>query len=448
MLASRATGVILHTLGKQPGDLTAHQGGTEFDLLNEAGETMYAAWPWKFNERSARPLHLIKGQPWVSLPPDFGELLAEPMPRDGVLQSLAPTGYAELLELRASAVHFDGFTHWYAVEHAIPENQNLLGASENFASSPTWTVSLATVTSNTSVSPTGKTDADTLAASGSNAGRVFQDIDTDDLSDRSVYVASLYLKAGTATINELELQQQGAAATPETTTRAPKTVLRVTWAAGVPSVALQSSQGAGAHDVGVETIADGWFRVRLAITLDLSMDLPNEEIRFGIRPDAVGTTGNVLAWGAQLERFDPSAENQSPVPSAYAQNAGDPVTVTLPPVRRLAIYPTPTTTVLSAFACYYRRAWRPITSALDTIEIPSWIDGLFLEFCRAAARGAFEEDDAFSFQRYDALCRSELFKKKTDHDHGAQRSYGAMRTAADSLSRGGRDWDRGNVPAP
>lgn len=442
MLASRALGVIHHTLGKKPGDLATHQGGTELDLLNEAGQQLYTSWPWMFNERHSRPLHLVADQPWVGLPPDFGELLGEPVPSEGLLQLIRASSPQELLELRTSQVVVDTFTYWYAVESEPPSNANLLSSSESFNTTPDWNVSSAVVTANTSVSPTGKTDADTLAASGSNAGRVFQDVPTDQLTDRSVYVASVYLKAGTAATNDLELSQQGTAATPETSGRAPKTVVRVTWAAGVPSVALLSSQGEGAHDVGVQTIADGWYRVFLALSFLNLMDLPSSEFRFAIRPDTVGTTGTVLAWGAQLERYDASAEGVTPRPGKYENNGAAPVLIAGEPLRRLGIYPTPTTSVHSAFAVYYRRRWEPVNDSGDTIEIPDWIGSLFLDFCRASARGAFEEDDAFAFQRYEALCASATFEKMTEYDHGQQRSYGPMRTAAHGAMLA-RDWSRG-----
>lgn len=209
----------------------------------------------------------------------------------------------------------------------------------------------------------------------------------------------------------------------------------------MPVVTLLSSQGDGAHGVGMASVGDGWYRVWATITLRSGADLPAGEIRLGIRPDTTGTTGTVFAWGAQFERFDPSATGDTPAPSAYSPNGGPVVALSGTPVRRLAIYPTPTLNTDSAFIVDYRASWLPIVADTDMIPVPSWADALLLEFCRAAARGAYEEDDAFTFERYAALCASPTFQKYTEYDQGQQRSYGPMRTILDGYV--GRDWRTG-----
>jgi hypothetical protein len=447
MLASVAASAARYTIvgqGATAADF-ATTPGTELEIINEAGEALCNAYPWEWLKRQAVPFSFIAGQPWVDFPSDFGEI-ASVVRGPGLLTWLDQVGIEEIQEYRAGANQpASSFGYYCSVENALPETLNLLNATDDLANAVEWVPTSCTQVTGVTA-PNGTTQGTTLTSSATTGG-VAQDIEKALLTDRRTYLLSVYLKAGTASASEVEIAQQGPGATPETSSVVPKTVVRVTWAAGVASAALQTSQGLGVHAVGAVVVNDGWYRVWAALTFDDDDAKPNAELRLTVRPGVVAF-GSVLAWGAQLERYDSHIDANLIKPTRYRSQAtytpafGE-------PVRRLALWPTPAEDVHGAGFLSYRRRWTVIPAETATIEIPSWMDMLYLEVVRAVARGWHEEDEASIIERLAPIWRSQEFQNATERDAGQQRSFGPMRGLAHQSRARGRDWGSGTtVPMP
>ncbi len=451
VLASIPAAIVRHTLHALSTDL-ASTPFPELACLNLAGEALCNAWPWNWLRRQARPLSLRAYQPWVDLPLDFREVI-DLQVRGGLLSSVGETSLEELAEARASSVQSTGpYAYLWAVEEALPENWNLLSATESFATSP-WDSTNVTVTPGGTTSPVGIVNGTTLTTTVGTSDRVSQDVPrtTGPLVHGQTYIYALHLKAGTATTSDLVLEQQGLSApTAETSSRSPRTVARVTWSAGVGTIAVvaASSRGAGVHFAGIESIGDSWYRAWVAITYDAGdAARPVDELRCAVLPGTSGLGGTVHVFGGSLERCDQVDEGLSR-PRPYRANTATALPTFGAPVRRLAIWPTPTADQFNALSLTYRRAWKPLALETDTVEIPTWLEPIYTDVCIAAARGYHEEDDAGFYARFHELRTSSLFKDATEQDMSSRVSYGPMRGSAAGPRAIGRDWTRGTVVNP
>lgn len=177
-----------------------------------------------------------------------------------------------------------------------PQRTNLCIRSEEF---DTWTQSSLTVVANSTTSPDGAVTADTLTASATSGYSARNCTFTAD-GEKCIAV---YLKQGTATINQVGLRDSTAAVWRHLAT--------VTWTAGVP--ALATSSGAGTL-YPVEALANGWYRIMLSATGVVAANA--NAVR--IYPDTIAGTGTVYAWGAQAEN--------AIVPSSYIKTEATTVT--------------------------------------------------------------------------------------------------------------------------
>jgi len=444
VLASIAGNIVRYTLGAQAGELEL-TAVPPVAILNSAQELLCNMRPWRWLRRHSVPLSFLKDQPWVDLPQDFRELIGVQASQSQTRRFMA-TGIDEILSLRTGTVQTTGlFSTYFAVETAVPETKNLLGATENFADASQWDVSLVTGTIESTVAPNGLTTADTLTSTNA-AGRVTQGAPASRLLTGRPYIASVHLKAGTATTNDLELRQVGPGSPGETSERSAETIARVTWTGGVAAVTLQDSSGDGVHEVGAEDVGDGWYRVWLAATYDADDAKPSAEMLLRIRPDTTSGLGSVVVWGAQMERYDGDLTRIAP--TRYESNAGASPENFGEPVRRLAVWPTPSEDQHGALSVVYRRRPRRIISETETIEIPTWCEDLFFDVCRITARGAHEEDDGHLYARLDDLRGSMLFNDAVQQDESEQRSLGPMRGLAWQSGVVGRDWSVDRVAMP
>jgi hypothetical protein len=160
------------------------------------------------------------------------------------------------------------------------QRTNLLVYSEQFDNA-TWVKSTATVTADTTVSPDGTADADTLTSS-STSGVVERFVGFTGNGDKAV---SIFLKAGTSTLTYLFIRDTTAAVT--------RGRALITWTGGVPSATADN----GGTIQGVDNFGNGWYRIRL---LTPGIVAANGH-SFRIQPDAAVGTGTIIAWGAQAE---------------------------------------------------------------------------------------------------------------------------------------------------
>lgn len=426
-----------------PGDL-AGTPGTELQIINEALQAVARRYPWHWLSKTTQPLSLIANQPWVDLPADFDDLIAI-VRGPGLLTWMAPMTEAELLEYRAGSIPTgDPFGHYYLLEHATHENPNRILDSEDF-STGNWVVTNATVGSAAGVSPEGVADASLLTGT-TVAGTIVQELGFGAaIESGRTYVASLFVKAGTSALSEFSIRQGGAGG--ETTSVSPLTTVRLTWTSGVPAAALQTSQGAGAHDFGVEPVGDGWYRVWVLLTIDTDKALPSSGLFYIIRP-AVSVPGtNMVAWGAQLEQHSGHHIDSTLIrPSRYRPDTDQ---GQLGLRRQLTLWPTPTTTQHSAFLMRYRAKPPTVGSENDNIAVPWFLETIVLEACRHVARGWHSEDIGTVSDRLEALWRSTDFIGAIARDGDATAELGPMRgTAAGTLGAVGRNWNQGTVAYP
>jgi hypothetical protein len=157
---------------------------------------------------------------------------------------------------------------------------NLVLRSEEFDNA-SWVKSTATVTADTTVSPDGTADADTLTSS-STSGVVERFVGFTGDGAKSV---SVFLKAGTSGTTIFFLRDATALVTRGSAT--------ITWTGGVPSAVASS----GGTIEAVENYGNGWYRIKLLLAGVIAAN--SNSLR--IQPDSVAGTGTVIAWGAQAE---------------------------------------------------------------------------------------------------------------------------------------------------
>lgn len=159
---------------------------------------------------------------------------------------------------------------------------NLTLQSEDFTNA-SWAKSNVTITGTTGTDPKGTSTADTLSATVAD-GNVSQTITFTGDGDKGV---SVWIKAGTATRTDVQLRDVTAAG-------ASRVRANVTWAAGVPTVAMTTGTL-----VLLEAFAGGWYRLHLTA---IGVIAANSN-QFRVFPAGAGTsaTGTAHVWGVQNE---------------------------------------------------------------------------------------------------------------------------------------------------
>lgn len=170
-----------------------------------------------------------------------------------------------------------------------PARTNRCTRSEEFNDAG-WVKVNATVTANAITAPDGTLTADLLTATGASRS-VYRVIPYT--IDGTVSCA-VFLKRGTASVVQVGLWNQTATAVLH--------YVNVTWTTTGATVATSAGSGTVFPP---DILADGWIRVML----NAPGVFAGNVTWLVISPDAVTTTGNVYAWGAQAE--------DAAVPSAY-----------------------------------------------------------------------------------------------------------------------------------
>lgn len=179
-----------------------------------------------------------------------------------------------------------------------PQRTNLLIRSEEF---DTWSdLSSCAVTANATTAPDGTSTADLLTPTSTGSARFRSYTATGD----GEKAFALYVKAGTSSQSAITIYDSTAAVSRHN--------VRITWTAGVPTLATTS--GAGTL-YPVEALANGWYRILFSAT---GVVAANTNSIF-LYPHNTGSgTGTIYAWGAQAEN--------AIVPSSYIKTEGTTVT--------------------------------------------------------------------------------------------------------------------------
>jgi len=175
-----------------------------------------------------------------------------------------------------------------------PTRENLVEDSEDFSQ---WTEGGTCGVTGSKADPKGGTSADELDSNAPAAAdkRYVVVAFTGD-GEKSL---SLYIREGTATTNAIRLYDQSA-----TTTRHR---VDITWTANVP--ALSSETGSGTL-YPIETLANGWFRVRISVDAVVAANTNH----FHVVPDMDAGGGTLFVFGAQAE--------DAIAPSSYIYTTG------------------------------------------------------------------------------------------------------------------------------
>lgn len=123
-----------------------------------------------------------------------------------------------------------------------------------------------------------------------------------------------------------------------------------------------------------------------------------------------GTSSNLHTWGAVTHK---------------AATDGAPSLV-------LDIWPTPTESSSDFYRVTYQRGWTRVTTDSDYVDIPEWMEPLFVAAVREMAVGLEEEDSAGvpSYARLEAFAQSGFFKRFAAQDGGVSSQLGTIRGGA------------------
>lgn len=100
------------------------------------------------------------------------------------------------------------------------------------------------------------------------------------------------------------------------------------------------------------------------------------------------------------------------------------------PALRIDIYPVPSGGEVGTgeeFTLYYVSTWKRVDDDDDFLNIPTWMEGLYIQLLRAFARGYEEEDDATLSMRIDEIQRGPLWTAAVDRDNEQQWELGPIK---------------------
>jgi hypothetical protein len=195
------------------------------------------------------------------------------------------TGSNGLIQTAAiNAPRFDYDPVTLAAKGLLIEEQrtNLLTYSEQF-NNAAWVKSGVTVTADAIASPDGTVDADTLSATAATTNNIQQNV---TLALSTSYRFSVFMKAGTSSQQRILLLNLSPVAEIANAL--------VSWSGGVPTV----TGGSPAFtSLDATSVGNGWYRISGSFTTTAA----STTYRINLYPDFSAGTGNVYAWGAQLE---------------------------------------------------------------------------------------------------------------------------------------------------
>lgn len=119
-----------------------------------------------------------------------------------------------------------------------------------------------------------------------------------------------------------------------------------------------------------------------------------------------------------------------------------------PPTPRLALWPAPSAAQTGALMIYYRAKWAPVASDNDTLMVPWYAEGAFVQAVRAHAAGYDESDNATLEQRLAMVVAGDTWKAARKADAQVQPDYGPIQNGIGQVPQAIYDWRDIRVPGP
>jgi hypothetical protein len=172
-----------------------------------------------------------------------------------------------------------------------PQRTNLALRSEEFDNA-SWTKSASSITANSTISPSGLTDADSLIENTANSShQVFQTITS--VNGANAYTATIYIKQNTNRNAAIRVQD-GAFTYGQAV---------VTYNLNTGALISQNVSGNGAILSTSATLVSGYYRIQLTFTINLSTSFRYDVLIVNGTSNSYtgdGTSGIVI-YGAQIE---------------------------------------------------------------------------------------------------------------------------------------------------
>jgi len=120
-----------------------------------------------------------------------------------------------------------------------------------------------------------------------------------------------------------------------------------------------------------------------------------------------------------------------------------------PPVPILKLWPSLTANDARELTIFYRAGWIEVSEDSDYVQLPLWLEALFIEVCKAWARGTEEEDTASLSERLFAIQNSPLYLTAIRRDGMVQPDFGPLRGGAvETEPKGVNRFARSTVSGP
>ena len=492
---------IEHTVGGPVSDLL-----DPLLVINNAGEFLATMHPWKWLETASVDVPLIKDRDYVDLShlsPPFRELRGYSK-KQGFTGGITLTTHDALIRMRSgtgslSGQHYGAISQMYAESTGYSDGFDSLEAPISVAS---WTIGgSATTENNERNGPNGLKYASTLqsnrvynTASFHNQSEVAYDQTIKRPAEGDTFTFSISIlksdvipgqawpESGSGVAGEIHDNgydnhaSGGGAGSTDATGASPngsvgnevpddvgpeiKVQLYATGQANAheellfsldldnytPTLQSSKTRSATAYTSSSIEVHDQGTWIRVAATIKFNgagvgssrltasgLDADPTKLQVTIYPNRRKKARVIVA--------DPHWRMNDMWPFAKGDNAE--------PQIRLEIYPTPSSTTTEALTLYYRAGWARVYDDRKAIQIPAYVEPLYIELLRAFARGYEEEDQASLSERISEVWRGPLFAVSVDRDASVQPDYGPLRNgAAASMHRGAQNWDFNTIQAP
>ncbi len=446
----RAEEMVIRSLG-----LTGQQPhvGTTREIINSTLTWLENCRAWRFLEEGQTTLDLIKDQPFVLLPSNVRNITGYSATR-ALINTFEPTTQHEIIRLRAQRTVTSQLHFWGALEYIAPGLTNLFVRTEDFSDAEWVTLPggdvVQVVTKNHATSPDSEEQTATrllVNATGGNLKWVGQEAHYSALS-AGEYVVSVKLKKDstpphTTDLSKIRLLVPGGTS---------QVTGHVDWSATPPTFTIIPGETTGSLTaVGSEVGADGWIRVWLSFAYAVAEGEGKMQLRiFPVQLSSA--TGSILAFGAQFERtlksrFSEIASTSSVDPTTYEAVLGSEQTIQAPPRPALGLWPAPSANSTGTLSITYTKQIPRVGNDTDFIQIPEWMDMLFVDALQRCARG-WEEFDVGGFaERLEPLRNSRLFDDCEDRDSDMMPSLGPMNAGHVTTRGGWINWDTGRASA-
>jgi hypothetical protein len=427
--------------------------GTEQEIVSSVLSWLENARSWRYLETGQTTLDLVEDQPYVYLPDDVKRITGYSATR-ALINTLRPTTLHEIIRLRSQRTVTSQLHFWAALENILPGSINLLVKTEDLSDTDAWgTISIGatpqTRTVNHYQSPlSGENTATRLHTSGAGVLRfVAQDVKHHLLTDGWEYVSSVWLRkdptiAHTSDLSRVIFSVPGGTS---------QVTGDVDWSGAAPVFSLVSSAGT-LPLVGSELGPDGYIRVWCSFQYDKQEG--SSDLRTAIYPcNNSADTGAIHAFGPQVEptlksKFGLITDASSTKPTAYDAVRTANRSIQGKPRPALALWPAPTADQVGTLSIAYVREARRPTEDVDVIDIPQFLDHVFITALQIVARGFEEHEINPMHERLESLKRSEMFEDAEYADSEIMPNIGPMVAGhVVQSSSGWINWDTGATSA-